>query len=78
MQLGALTGSWASLETGQAGVFDAPPKVGSLPRELAIAMAPVLARHTSTPERIWFAVWEGFGDLPEEVRQGPGVHGATP
>jgi hypothetical protein len=34
-------------------------------------MAPVLARHTSTPERIWFAVWEGFGDLPEEVRQDP-------
>ena len=71
MQLGALTGSWASAETGQAGVFDVPPRVGSLPRELAIALAPVLARHTSTPERIWFAVWEGFGDLPDEVRQAP-------
>jgi hypothetical protein len=71
MQLGALTGSWASVETGQAGVFDAPPDVGSLPHELVAALAPVLARHTSTPERIWFAVWEGFGDLPDEVRRAP-------
>jgi hypothetical protein len=71
MQLGGLTGSHATMETAQPGVFDAPPRVGALPREVAAGLAPVLAPHTSTPERIWFAVWEGFGDLPDEVRQAP-------
>jgi hypothetical protein len=31
MQLGALTGSHASVEQGQGGVFDHPPEIGSLP-----------------------------------------------
>jgi hypothetical protein len=69
MQLGNLTRSHASVETGQEGVFDGPPEVGSLPRKQAEALAPVLARHTSMPERCWFAVWEGFGDVPGDVRQ---------
>ena len=70
MQLAGLTGSHAS-ESGQPGVFDAPPDDGSLPPDLAVPLAPVLARHTSMPEQIWFAVWEGFGDLPDEVRHAP-------
>ncbi len=23
----------------------------------------ILAEHTRTPERCWFGIWEGFGDL---------------
>lgn len=71
MQLAGLTGSHASAESGQPGVFDYPPDVGSLPQEQAAVLAPVLARHTTTPDRCWFAIWNGFGDLPHEVRQAP-------
>ena len=71
MQLAALTGSDGSVEQGQAGVFDHPPDICSLPQEQAAALAPVLARHTRTPELCWFAVWEGFGDLPENIRRAP-------
>jgi hypothetical protein len=56
MQLAGLTGTVASNEVGQPGVFDHPPEVGSLPDEQAVALAPVLARHTATPDRCWFAI----------------------
>ena len=47
----------------QPGIWDREPDEGSLPRELAPALVSVLSRHTSTPERCWFAVWEGWGCL---------------
>jgi hypothetical protein len=71
MQLAGLTGTLASNEVGQPGVFDHPPAVGSLPTEQVVALARVLARHTATPDRCWFAIWEGFGDLHHEVRSAP-------
>lgn len=39
------------------------PRDGSLPTELGRALSDVLAAHTSTPDRCWFAVWEGWGGL---------------
>jgi hypothetical protein len=71
MQLAGLTGSLASAERGQPGVFDYPPEAGSLPEEQAVMLTPVLARHTSTPDRCWFAIWEGFGGLPDEILRAP-------
>jgi hypothetical protein len=72
MQLGALTNNAYSYNHPQPGVFDRPPEVGSLPPELATPLAGVLARHTTTPERCWFAVWNGFGpDTRAEVRAAP-------
>jgi hypothetical protein len=71
MQLGALTGSYESLQAPQPGLFDDPPRVGGLPPELIPTLASVLARHTTTPDRCWFAVWNGFGDLGEDVRRAP-------
>jgi len=47
----------------QPGIWDHEPVEGSLPEELAPALASVLARHTATPQRCWFAVWEGYGCL---------------
>src|SRR4051812_18972250 len=41
----------------------APPVQGSMPPELIPALLQVLARHTRTPERCWFAVWEGFSGV---------------
>ena len=39
------------------------PQVGSLHPADAQALAAVLARHTSTPGRCWFCLWEGWGAL---------------
>jgi hypothetical protein len=37
--------------------------LGSLPARELDALAAVLGRHTTTPERCWFGVWDGFGQL---------------
>jgi hypothetical protein len=44
---------------------------GTLAPELASTLVTVLARHTRTPDRCYFAVWEGFGGLPKEVAAAP-------
>ncbi len=36
--------------------------VGSLPPEETTALAAILAVHTATPDRCWFAVWDGDAD----------------
>jgi hypothetical protein len=38
---------------------DYEPWEGQLPRDLVLALAEVLARHTGSPERCWFCVWDG-------------------
>lgn len=43
-------------------------------REVFAAVAAVGARHTSTPERAWFAVWEGHGFVGGRRR----IYGADP
>lgn len=71
MQFGALvtlvgTSAFAARKP-QPGLFDRWPKTGSLPFDLARALVSVLAARTSTPERCWFAAWEGwtFLDRPK-------------
>jgi hypothetical protein len=71
MQLGALTGSIRHEGYPQPGVFDQGPDEGSLPQDLSASLAQVLARYTTTPGRCWFAVWEGWGDLPPDVQAAP-------
>ena len=36
---------------------------GHLDRPLLDALVAVLARHTTTPERAYFALWDGYGDI---------------
>lgn len=55
----------------QLGVFDQAPQVGSLPREQIELLAAVLGRHTATPQRCWFASWEGWGDIRADVASAP-------
>lgn len=74
MQLCGLTGSYRSLHEAQPGVYDHQPSEGSLPSDLARALVAVLTRHTETPQRCWFAVWYGFGDTRDDVRQAPTFH----
>jgi hypothetical protein len=39
------------------------PQVGTLHPADADALAAVLARHTSTPDRCWFCTWEAWGSV---------------
>ncbi|MEU9703328.1 hypothetical protein [Streptomyces sp. NPDC047981] len=48
-------------EYGLPGVWDEHPAEGPTPSEVAQALVPVLTRHTGTPERCWFGLWEGYG-----------------
>ena len=53
-------------------VWDEPPTAGSLDLDVARRLAGVLARHTTTAEKCWFAVWDGFGQLPLSWTSRPG------
>lgn len=55
----------------QPGLFDEAPEVGSLPAGTAALLAEVLARHTTTADRCWFAVWWGFADLDPAFDERP-------
>ncbi|MEU9337696.1 hypothetical protein AB0D49_31790 [Streptomyces sp. NPDC048290] len=46
---------------GLPGVWDEHPAEGPTPAALAHAVLPVLARHTTTPDRCWFGLWDGYG-----------------
>lgn len=61
----------------------ATPGQGRLDAADAVALIDVLGRHTSTPDRCWFCLWDGYGwgdtaaradPVPAEVRAGPRVH----
>jgi hypothetical protein len=72
MQFQVLIGSDDSYNfPSQPGVFEAPPEVGSLPRNLIDLLVPVLTRHTATPQACWFAVWEGWGGIRKDVASAP-------
>jgi hypothetical protein len=53
-----------TFENGPPGedCWDVPPAQGTMPRELAALLCSILAEHSSTPDRCWFAVWDGFAD----------------
>jgi hypothetical protein len=70
-QLGSITGSERYESEGQPGVFDEPPATGAIPPDPLDRLTRVLARHTSTPGACSFAVWDGWGWLPPEVRSAP-------
>jgi hypothetical protein len=72
MQWGSITGSERYVDSAhQPGVWDDPPALGTLPKELTPVLALLLARHTATPRRCWFAVWEGYGCLASDARDTP-------
>ncbi|MGG8406722.1 hypothetical protein ACM614_08940 [Streptomyces sp. 12297] len=43
------------------GVWDEHPAEGPTPPDVALALIPVLARHTGTADRCWFGLWHGYG-----------------
>ncbi|MFC8131241.1 hypothetical protein [Streptomyces sp. NPDC057302] len=43
------------------GLWDEHPHEGPTPAYVARILIPVLSRHTRTPDRCWFGLWEGYG-----------------
>ena len=41
------------------------PNEGDPPQEVLSPLLQILARHTRTPDRCWFCLWEGWGQLSE-------------
>jgi hypothetical protein len=55
VQFDALVG----VERGKARPYE--PDVGEFPPPLLSALCGLLGRHTTTPERCWFCLWDGWG-----------------
>lgn len=51
--------------------WDRSPEEGSLDRNVARIIGYVLRQHTSTPDRCWFAFWEGWGALRADIADAP-------
>jgi hypothetical protein len=72
MQWPSITGSFRFYQGDhQPGLWDREPEKGVLPEGLVPVLATALARHTATPGRCWFAVWDGWGALDPGVRDAP-------
>ncbi|MGY1707908.1 hypothetical protein ACI8AC_00160 [Geodermatophilus sp. SYSU D00758] len=62
MQWAAVTGAWDYVSAdSQPPLWDAAPADGHLPEPVAVRLAAVLARHTTTPDDCFFGLWHGFG-----------------
>ncbi|MFI7539013.1 hypothetical protein [Streptosporangium sp. NPDC049376] len=75
MQWPYITGAWSFFNDEQPGIWSYPPEEGTLPLRQVARLVHLLSPRTTTPERCWFAVWEGFGDLnlPVEDEEIPRV-----
>ena len=61
----------AGYDARQPGLFDEAPAVGTLLSDTAASLARTLARHTTTRDHCWFAVWDGRGDLDQAFHNQP-------
>lgn len=68
MQWPNISGVWEHSGETVAGLWDLEPDVGSLPRQYVDRLREILSAFTTTPDRVWFAVWDGFGGL--KIRPG--------
>ncbi|GAA3990352.1 hypothetical protein GCM10022247_06310 [Allokutzneria multivorans] len=57
--------------TARLAVWDEEPVLGSMPAMVAAELVSVLTKHTRTPGRCWFAVWDGYGALSARWRAAP-------
>lgn len=73
MEWVAITGDWRFLhDDPQPGVWQTSPEEGSLPPREAAALAESLSACT-TSTRWWYALWNGFGALPERWQLAPRI-----
>jgi hypothetical protein len=62
MQFHSIAAPLPGYQTGPVP-WDSEPRLGVLPRHQTNALIGLLAKHTSTPDRCWFCLWEGYGYL---------------
>jgi hypothetical protein len=63
MQWPHVSGVWEGSGENSPRLWDLEPDVGSLPRRYTDRLCDLLAQYTTTSDRVWFCVWDGFGDL---------------
>jgi hypothetical protein len=63
MQWPNVSGVWEHSGETAPGLWDREPEVGTMPRAYAARLSVMLAEFTSTPDRVWFGVWDGWGGL---------------
>lgn len=73
-QFGSLVGWVVPQGHEQPDIWDDEPDEGTLPEDVAYVLAEVLGRHTTTCDRCWFAVWDGWGDLEFPSANVPTFH----
>lgn len=73
MDWASITGHWRYHwgNGTQPGLWDRSPEDGSLSERQLRDLARVLAPYTETPERCFFGVWEGYGDVRAEWPDAP-------
>jgi hypothetical protein len=65
MEWASITGAFRYLTNDwQSGIWDQRPAIGTLPQHTVQDLAGTLSNHTQTPDRCWFAIWEGYAGLP--------------
>jgi hypothetical protein len=66
----AMQAGWIRAAVGSEGDpwgdREGDPESGTLPRAEGVALGRILAEHTSTPDDLWFAVWDGWDRLVED------------
>ena len=63
MQWPNVSGVWEHSGGSSPGLWDHEPDDGSLPPSYADRLSELLAKYTSTPNQVWFCVWNGWGAL---------------
>lgn len=71
VQWANISGSELQEASSAPDLWTEGPTVGYLPRPYAERLADLLAHHTSTPERVWFGVWDGWSGLGDPESRAP-------
>jgi hypothetical protein len=70
MEWASITGDYGFRWAGeQPGLWDRAPSLGTLSLHETTRLCEVLAGYTATPERCWFGIWEGYGTLPDGLKE---------
>jgi hypothetical protein len=73
-QFHAIAGRWEYEPRKPVGWPGENPDERLTPQQLRV-LCEILTRHTTTPDRCWLTVWDGYGNLPQEwERTAPRVH----
>lgn len=74
VQFVSLVGYARLQENEDPWLWDTAPEEGNLPADLAAKLVSGLTQHTTTPGKCFFAVWDGWGDLPVRSMNPPTFH----